>query len=75
MTNEVEPLWGIVEVAAYLKIPERTLYQWRHRGYGPPGRRVGGRRTGTRPGRGLARYVGGDRHAQPDPGTGRRAPA
>lgn len=41
MTDAVEPLWGIAEVAAYLNVPQRTLYQWRHRGYGPPGRRVG----------------------------------
>lgn len=34
-------LWGIKDVAEYLGIPEQTLYQWRTKGYGPPGRRVG----------------------------------
>jgi predicted DNA-binding transcriptional regulator AlpA len=28
-------------VAAYLGVPSATLYQWRYRGYGPRGRRVG----------------------------------
>ncbi|WP_219420523.1 excisionase [Pseudonocardia nigra] len=34
MDDQPEPLWGVPEVAAY-------LYQWRHNGYGPRGRRVG----------------------------------
>jgi excisionase family DNA binding protein len=34
-------LWGVKEVAEYLGVPEQTLYQWRTRRYGPPGRRVG----------------------------------
>lgn len=34
-------LWGIKDVAEFLGIPEQTLYQWRSKGYGPPGRRVG----------------------------------
>lgn len=34
-------LWGIKDVADYLGIPEQTLYQWRTKHYGPPGRRVG----------------------------------
>ncbi|MGX7825629.1 helix-turn-helix transcriptional regulator [Actinokineospora sp. 24-640] len=29
------------EVAAYLRVPVTTVYQWRTRGYGPVGRRVG----------------------------------
>jgi hypothetical protein len=29
-------LWGIKELAAYLGIPQQTLYQWRTKGYGPP---------------------------------------
>lgn len=41
MTERPEPLWGIEETAGYLGIPTATLYQWRHRKYGPPGRRVG----------------------------------
>lgn len=34
-------LWTPQEVAAYLSVPVRTLYAWRCRGEGPPGRRVG----------------------------------
>jgi len=34
-------LWGVADVAEYLGVPEQTLYQWRTKGYGPPGRRVG----------------------------------
>lgn len=35
------PLATMAEVAAYLKTPVATLYQWRHRGVGPRGSRVG----------------------------------
>jgi len=38
---EKEGLWGVEEVAEYLGVPVRTIYQWRTRGYGPCGRRVG----------------------------------
>ena len=34
-------LWGVHEVAEFLGIPVATLYQWRHRGEGPPAMRVG----------------------------------
>lgn len=34
-------LWGPKDVADYLGVPVSTIYQWRTRGYGPPGRRVG----------------------------------
>ena len=34
-------LWSIKDVSNYLRIPVATLYQWRHQGYGPPGKRVG----------------------------------
>jgi predicted DNA-binding transcriptional regulator AlpA len=34
-------LWDVKDVSEYLGIPEQTLYQWRTKGYGPPGRRVG----------------------------------
>jgi excisionase family DNA binding protein len=37
----VNELWDIEQVAAYLRIPVNTIYQWRTRKYGPPGRRVG----------------------------------
>ena len=36
-----DPLWDVDQVAAYLRVPKRTLYRWRTLGYGPPGRRVG----------------------------------
>ncbi|GAA3588951.1 helix-turn-helix domain-containing protein [Kribbella ginsengisoli] len=38
---EVEGLWDVEQVAAYLKVPVATLYQWRTKNYGPPGQRVG----------------------------------
>lgn len=34
-------LWGPTDVADYLGVPVGTVYQWRTRGFGPPGRRVG----------------------------------
>ncbi|PXY20754.1 helix-turn-helix transcriptional regulator [Prauserella muralis] len=34
-------LWTIEDVAAYLGIPKNTLYQWRTKGYGPKGVRMG----------------------------------
>lgn len=34
-------LWGIDDVASYLGVPVGTLYQWRSRGYGPIGRKIG----------------------------------
>jgi excisionase family DNA binding protein len=37
----MERLWTIHDVAAYLGVPAGTLYQWRHRGMGPPGVRFG----------------------------------
>ncbi|MEV4267758.1 helix-turn-helix domain-containing protein [Kribbella sp. NPDC049584] len=38
---DVDPLWDIDQVAAYLGMPKRTLYRWRTLGYGPPGKKVG----------------------------------
>lgn len=34
-------LWGTMELAEYLGIPKQTIYQWRTKGYGPPGCRIG----------------------------------
>jgi excisionase family DNA binding protein len=34
-------LWTVQDVAEYLGVPVKTLYQWRTHGYGPPARRVG----------------------------------
>ena len=39
--DRTERLWGVEDVANYLGVPVNTLYQWRHRGYGPAARRVG----------------------------------
>lgn len=39
--NEPERLWSVAETADFLGVPTATLYQWRYRGYGPRGRRVG----------------------------------
>lgn len=41
MEDQPRQLWGVHEVATYLGVPVATLYQWRHRTYGPRGRRVG----------------------------------
>jgi DNA-binding transcriptional MerR regulator len=41
MESESSGLWSIKDVSNYLRIPVATLYQWRHHGYGPAGRRVG----------------------------------
>jgi predicted DNA-binding transcriptional regulator AlpA len=41
MADEPARLWTVTEVAAFLCVPPATLYQWRHRGYGPRSRRVG----------------------------------
>ncbi|WP_019808769.1 helix-turn-helix transcriptional regulator [Saccharomonospora halophila] len=34
-------LMTIRDVADYLGVPVNTLYQWRTKGYGPEGRRIG----------------------------------
>jgi hypothetical protein len=34
-------LWSVDDVAAFLRVPVETLYQWRKRKYGPPAARVG----------------------------------
>lgn len=39
--SDVEPLWGVEEVSAFLKVPVKTLYQWKWRNYGPPVRKAG----------------------------------
>lgn len=35
------PLWTVQDLAEYLGVPVETIYTWRTKGYGPPGRRVG----------------------------------
>lgn len=34
-------LWTINDLSEFLDIPVQTLYQWRTKHYGPPGRKVG----------------------------------
>jgi excisionase family DNA binding protein len=34
-------LWTVEDVATYLGIPVKTLYEWRVKEYGPTGKRVG----------------------------------
>ena len=41
MDNIRDRLWSVQDVADYLGIPPRTLYNWRCRGIGPRARRVG----------------------------------
>lgn len=41
LDSGADPLLSPTELAAYLAIPVQTIYQWRHRGEGPPGYRVG----------------------------------
>jgi excisionase family DNA binding protein len=36
-----ERLWTVQDVAEYLNVPVGTIYDWRCRGYGPKGKRVG----------------------------------
>lgn len=37
----MSPLWTIEEVAAYLKVPVNTIYQWRTKQYGPRAKKCG----------------------------------
>lgn len=37
----VEALWTVQDVAAYLRVPVKTLYQWNWLGEGPPAGKVG----------------------------------
>ena len=40
-TRDLPRLLSVKELAAYLSLPESTLYYWRERGRGPKGRMVG----------------------------------
>jgi excisionase family DNA binding protein len=37
----LDRLWTVEEAAEYLGVPVGTLYQWRYKKTGPPGRRIG----------------------------------
>ncbi|MGD9531815.1 MAG: helix-turn-helix domain-containing protein [Dehalococcoidia bacterium] len=39
--GHAERLWTTVDLARYLGIPVKTLYQWKWRREGPPVRKVG----------------------------------
>jgi hypothetical protein len=39
--STADDLWSVAQTAKFLKVPEGTLYQWRHRHKGPPAGRVG----------------------------------
>ncbi|WP_148309392.1 helix-turn-helix transcriptional regulator [Kutzneria albida] len=41
MTGSGEGLWRPEELSAFLQIPETTLRQWRHKGYGPSWHKMG----------------------------------
>jgi len=36
-----EPLWTPDDLSGFLSIPEKTLREWRSKGYGPPWLKVG----------------------------------
>lgn len=41
MKLPIDCLWTVEETAAYLRVPETTLYQWRYLDTGPKSGRVG----------------------------------
>ena len=41
MAGPEHRLWTVDDLSEFLQVPVKTLYQWRSRGYGPKGRRVG----------------------------------
>lgn len=34
-------LWGVEDLAEFLGVSVQTIYHWRTKNYGPPGRRIG----------------------------------
>ncbi|WP_406042353.1 helix-turn-helix domain-containing protein [Micromonospora sp. NBC_00898] len=40
-TTAADRLWTVEDVSAFLGVPVGTLYQWRHRRFGPPAAKVG----------------------------------
>jgi predicted DNA-binding transcriptional regulator AlpA len=36
-----DALWSVEDTAAYLRVPPKTLYEWRYKGDGPPSHRIG----------------------------------
>lgn len=41
MSTDPDALWTIDDVSTYLRISTETLYQWRKKRTGPPGRKIG----------------------------------
>ena len=39
----LQELWTVEQVSAFLHVPIGTMYQWRHKGVGPPAYRAGKR--------------------------------
>lgn len=39
--NGISSLWDSDDVAAFLKVPAKTVREWRHKGEGPPYGRAG----------------------------------
>ncbi|MEU3765696.1 helix-turn-helix domain-containing protein [Amycolatopsis keratiniphila] len=39
--DNINPLWSVEEVSDYLRVPVKTLYQWKWLGEGPPVRKIG----------------------------------
>lgn len=37
----IDALWTVEDAASYLRVPVKTLYQWKWRGQGPPVRKMG----------------------------------
>jgi len=37
----VSKLWGVEDLAEYLGVSVQTIYHWRTKNYGPPGRKIG----------------------------------
>jgi predicted DNA-binding transcriptional regulator AlpA len=38
---DIDPLWTAADMAHFLGVPVKTLYQWKWRGEGPPWKKVG----------------------------------
>jgi predicted DNA-binding transcriptional regulator AlpA len=38
---KIDPLWTAEDMAHFLGVPVKTLYQWKWRGEGPPVRKIG----------------------------------
>lgn len=39
--RRADVLWSVKDAAAYLRVPAKTLYEWRYKGDGPPSHRIG----------------------------------